>query len=178
MKNGFARLLISTSDPKTPADYKKLVKKAHYGDKKAVKKLNKLMKKGDKNVRIAIGDFQRNSLNRYSQQEGSTMIHEKDYVPMNCCLCGADMPTIHHTHNPSPLTPKCYAKEAIEENLPHRCCGRCDQTKVIPQRIRNMGGDPSTMKLVGTPKLKWIDPKKIDTGNGSDYSKDKKEGKK
>ena len=149
---GFGAVHFSTGGYKTPDDYKKLVKKAHYGDEKAIKKMNKLMKKGDTNLSIALGDFQKDVYNRSSEMEGSTMIHEKNYVPMNCCLCGAPMPTIHHTHNPSPLTPRCYAKEALEDNLPHRCCGVCDQTKVIPQRMRDAGEDPSRMRL-GTPKM-------------------------
>ena len=63
------------------------------------------------------------------------MIHSKDYIPMNCCICGKHMPSIHDTHNPAPITPKCYAKEAQENNLPHRCCSFCDQYFVLPARM-------------------------------------------
>ena len=67
----------------------------------------------------------------------STFISEKDYEPMECCICGADMPTIHHTNNPSPLTPNTTAKMALEEQLPHRCCSKCTWEKVIPARHNN-----------------------------------------
>ena len=63
------------------------------------------------------------------------MISEKDYVPMECCLCGAHMPSIHNTHNPYPFTPNTTAKMALEENLPHRCCSKCANEKVLPARM-------------------------------------------
>ena len=64
-----------------------------------------------------------------------TMIHEKDYVSMDCCLCGAEMETVHDTNNPEPITERCYAKEALETGNPDRCCNKCDKTKVLPARL-------------------------------------------
>ncbi len=63
-----------------------------------------------------------------------TMIHEDDYVPMDCCLCGSKMASVHDTHNPFPLAPFCYAKEALEKGLPHRSCIDCEP-KVLISRI-------------------------------------------
>ena len=68
-----------------------------------------------------------------------TMIHEDKYVPMDCVLCGSEMKTIHDTHNPSPITEKCYAKEAFETGNPNRCCSECNSTKVNPARLRDLG---------------------------------------
>jgi len=65
-----------------------------------------------------------------------TMIHEDDYVPMDCCLCGSTMKSVHDTHNPFPLAPFCYAKEALEKGLPHRSCTDC-QPKVLISRNVN-----------------------------------------
>jgi len=86
-----------------------------------------------------INNYYKNAYNEYSKMEGSTMIHEMDYKPMKCCLCGKDMDFIHDTHNPEPLTPRCYAKEAQEKNLPHRCCSECNTNRVNPERMKKMG---------------------------------------
>ena len=94
---------------------------------------------GNIESRIKYMNYYRNAWNKYSYQPGSTMIHEKDYQPMNCCLCGKEMVSIHETHNPSPLAPHTYAKEAQEQNLPHRCCGECNITKVTPARAEMHG---------------------------------------
>jgi hypothetical protein len=64
-----------------------------------------------------------------------TMIHEKDYVPMDCVLCGTQMKTIHDTASPHPITEECYAKEAHETGNPNRCCQKCDKTYVLPARM-------------------------------------------
>ena len=58
---------------------------------------------------------------------------------MNCCLCGKEMVSIHETHNPSPFTPATTAKDAYENNLPHRCCGECNAKKVSPARAAKSG---------------------------------------
>ena len=63
------------------------------------------------------------------------MIHENNYVPMDCVLCGTEMESIHDTHNPSPLTDECFAKESHETGNPNRCCSKCNQKKVIPARM-------------------------------------------
>ena len=104
---------------------------------KAIDETNRLLKskKYSKKVMQLVNEQQDRALDEYSQKEGSTMIHSKDYIPMNCCICGKNMPTIHDTHNPVPLTPKCYAKEAQENNLPHRCCSTCDRYFVLPARM-------------------------------------------
>jgi len=95
--------------------------------------------KGNVESRIKLINFYKNAWNKYSYQPGSTMIHEKDYQPMNCCLCGKEMLSIHDTHNPFPLAPHTYAKEAQEHNLPHRCCGECNATRVNPARAERKG---------------------------------------
>ena len=48
MSKGFGNGSLKSGNPKTPNDYQKLVRRASGGDKKAVKKVNKLLKKGDK----------------------------------------------------------------------------------------------------------------------------------
>ena len=62
-----------------------------------------------------------------------------DYVSMNCVICGTEMKSIHDTHNPQPITDKCYAKEALEEGRKDRCCTYCDKTVVIPARFNAIG---------------------------------------
>ena len=69
-----------------------------------------------------------------------TMIHEKHYKPMNCVLCNAKMKTVHHTHNPYPLTPCTTAKQAIERDTKDRCCSKCNIEKVTPARIEHATG--------------------------------------
>ena len=83
-------------------------------------------------------NYHRSLWNHISTMEDSGMIHEKDYVPMNCCICGAEMNSIHDTHNPSPIAPQCTAKESLEKGLPHRCCTKCDHSVVIPERVRRI----------------------------------------
>ena len=95
--------------------------------------------KGNVESRIKYNNYWKNVWNKYSCEPGSTMIHEKDYKPMNCCLCGKEMVSIHETHNPAPLAPHTYAKEAQEQNLPHRCCGECNATRVNPARAERKG---------------------------------------
>ncbi len=105
--------------------------------------------KGNIESQIKYTNYYKNLWNKYSYQPGSTMIHEKDYQPMNCCLCGKEMVSIHDTNNPAPLAPHTYAKEAQENNLPHRCCGECDRNLVLPARARKMNpnNDPSIKLL-------------------------------
>ena len=68
----------------------------------------------------------------------STMIHEKKYKVMRCVLCGKKMKNIHDTHNPFPLTDACYAKEALENKNPNRCCSKCNEERVKPARFQMM----------------------------------------
>ena len=110
------------------------VSKKGFGDtpsygKVTPKTFNKWQKRavyGDIDAQIKVTNFYRSQWNKISYREDSTFIHEKDYEPMNCCLCGMHMPSIHDTHNPYPFTKKCTAKESLEENLPHRCCTTCN----------------------------------------------------
>ena len=103
--------------------------------KKTLEKWVKGANAGNIECRLKLSNYNKNIYNQYSYMEGSTMIHEKDYKPMNCCLCGKRMDFIHDTHNPQPFTPRCYAKEAQENNLPHRCCSKCNASKVMPARL-------------------------------------------
>ena len=104
---------------------------------------------GSVEAMLKLSNYQNALLNDFSEQPGSTMIHERDYQPMKCCLCGKDMPSIHDTHNPAPLAPHTYAKEALEKNLPHRCCSECDRTKVIPTRIAAIANRKKSKKKSG-----------------------------
>ena len=120
----------------TDEQLKTIIDQSMRGDETAQFYFQKLgkVKSMREQIHKCISEVQREALNTYSQQEGSTMIKESDYVPMNCCLCGARMETIHDTHNPAPLAPHCYAKEALLDSLPHRCCSKCD-AKVIAARM-------------------------------------------
>ena len=105
------------------------------------KTFNKWQKKalmGNMDAQMKVTNFFRNEWNKHSYKPLSTMIHERDYEPMNCCLCGEHMPSIHDTHNPHPLTPKCWAKDALDKNLPYRCCSKCN-VKVTEERIKENG---------------------------------------
>ena len=113
------------------------------------KTLDKWIKKalsGDIEYQIRTTNFFRNAWNKASYLEGSTMIHEKDYVPMDCYLCGAHMPSIHDTHNPQPLSPATTAKQALEGNLPYRCCSECNK-EVNNKRIENSGATKFVLPL-------------------------------
>ena len=76
---------------------------------------------------------------RHLYNSSPTMIHENDYVPMNCVICGTEMKSIHDTHNPQPITDKCFAKEALEEDRKDRCCNNCNKTVVLPARFGSLG---------------------------------------
>ena len=105
-----------------------------------VKQVEKWFKEGIKgNVesQIKYTNFYRNAWNKSSYIYGTTMIHERDYQPIKCCLCGKDMPSIHDTHNARPLAPSITAKEALEQNLPHRCCSECQAERVMPERFKD-----------------------------------------
>ncbi len=101
-----------------------------------LKKWYKKAFSGDIEYQIRITNYFRNAWNKNSYMKGSEMIHEKDYVPMDCYICGAHMPSIHDTHNPQPLAPSTTPKQALDNNLPYRCCTQCNQ-KVYRERIRN-----------------------------------------
>lgn len=94
--------------------------------------------KGNVKYQMKYTNYFRSAWNHLSTLPDSTMIHERDYEPMNCCICGKEMNSIHDTHNPSPINTetRCTAKKALEQNLPHRCCTECDESVVIPERIK------------------------------------------
>ena len=163
----FNEFFYQENQKRSIKSYKKLINKAcKKGDPKAKKKVTKLMNDpNNKTFQKALGDFHKDIYNLSSTQEGSTMIHEKDYVPMDCCLCGAHMPTIHDTHNPEPVTPKCYAKDALLDNLPHRCCSECNGTKVTQARLGGLGKtyNPTLLKEGQIDKDGWYNTADPDT---------------
>ncbi len=70
------------------------------------------------------------------------MVHEDDYVPMFCVLCGEVMNSVHDTNNPGPLMDDCTAQHAQETDEKNRCCTVCNDTKVFSAReeIISSGG--------------------------------------
>ena len=92
---------------------------------------------GNIESQIKFTNFYRNVWNKSSYSPGSCLIHERDYQPMKCCLCGKDMPSIHDTHNARPLAPSVTAKEALDQDLPHRCCSECHAERVMPERFKH-----------------------------------------
>lgn len=64
-----------------------------------------------------------------------TMIHEKNFVVINCVLCNATMKSVHDTHDARPLAPSQTAKQALEQkkNI-GRCCSACNSSRVVPAR--------------------------------------------
>tara|TARA_B100001093_G_scaffold370059_1_gene355012 strand:- start:370 stop:867 length:498 start_codon:yes stop_codon:yes gene_type:complete len=109
--------------PNTRSNLKQWVKNVRYRD--CEESQNKLIK------------YYENAYNKFSYYR-DFWIHENEYKPMNCCLCGKEMTSVHETHNPCPLTPKCRAIDAIEDSLPHRCCDDCDVKYVIPKRFEQI----------------------------------------
>ena len=64
-----------------------------------------------------------------------SMIHEKDFVAIDCVLCDATMKSVHETHDARPLAPSQTAKQAFEQkkNI-GRCCSACNSLRVSPAR--------------------------------------------
>ena len=56
--------------------------------KKTLEKWMRKAAKGNVAYRMKITNYYRQRWNDSSEQEGSTMIHERDYTPMKCCLVG------------------------------------------------------------------------------------------
>ena len=73
----------------------------------------------------------------YSQQEGSTMIHSKDFIPHECSLCGKEIVSVHDSNNAFPLKKFQYAKEVNGKVENERCCSTCEIEKVLPARMRD-----------------------------------------
>jgi hypothetical protein len=65
-----------------------------------------------------------------------SMIHEEDYVALDCVLCNATMKSVHDTHDARPLAPSQTAKQAFEQkrNI-GRCCSACAAMRVFPARV-------------------------------------------
>ena len=82
------------------------------------------------------------------------LLHENDYTPMDCVLCGANMPTLHDTHNAAPLAPNQQAKAAKLEGNVGRCCSKCDK-HVLYARLEAMGLSTKNVSkyCYGTPSL-------------------------
>lgn len=108
--------------------------------------MNALMTKNCEQSQNKLIKYYRNVYNKWSYSK-SDWIHEKEYEPMNCCMCGKVMTSVHETHNPYPLTPKCLAVHALEDSLPHRCCEDCDMKHVIPMRLEIL--NPSHLEING-----------------------------
>ena len=113
------------------------------GNEDATHKVNALFKKGDREIYEVSSEYWVDAYDRYSEMENSTMIHSKDYQPMNCVICGAHMPTIHHTHNPHPYTSACIAKDALLNHREDRCCSKCDKEIVLPLRMKTGNANDS-----------------------------------
>ena len=120
---------------------------------KTLEKWGRKAASGNVAYRMKLTNYYRQCWNEYSEEEGSTMIHERDYTPMKCCLCGKEMNSIHDTHNPAPLAPHTYAKQAQEENSPHRCCGQCNAEKVNPARMEVLGVSGYKPEMIGEPVM-------------------------
>ena len=83
-----------------------------------------------------------------------TMIHENDFIPHDCVLCGSEIKSIHNSNNPFPLTEVTSAKGENGKESPQRSCNACENTLVLPARIRSL--------KEGTHKDTW---KKIHDGS-------------
>ena len=65
-----------------------------------------------------------------------TMVHEKDFVAIDCVLCNATMKSVHDTHDARPLAPSQSAKNAfVQKKNIGRCCSECNDELVIPARL-------------------------------------------
>lgn len=67
------------------------------------------------------------------------MIHEDDFIPHDCYLCGSEITSVHDTHNPFPLID--FNSMQVEENgkkEPKRCCSKCETSIVMPARMESM----------------------------------------
>ena len=137
-KNPYLKGINSINPSSFTRDEKKqlVISACRGGDEDAQNKVNALLRKGDREVMEVFNEFSFDCWDEYSEKEDSTFIHSKDYQPMNCVICGADMPTIHHTHNPYPYTSACIAKDALLNNREDRCCSKCDKEIVLPLRMK------------------------------------------
>ena len=122
--------------------------------KKERKKLNRV--KANRKMKNMSKKFNMNMIYNSSPN----MLHENKYVPMNCVLCGNKMNTIHDTHNPYPITEKCFPKDTHETGNPNRCCSACNSAKVIPARFSSLGVNVPASAILNeyldTTKEVWL----------------------
>jgi hypothetical protein len=64
-------------------------------------------------------------LNNFSQKKTMTQKNTTDNWTV-CCLCGEDIISVLDSNNPWPLS----------EDEEDRCCGDCNNSKVIPARLK------------------------------------------
>jgi len=80
-----------------------------------------------------------NDLLRAIYNSAPTMIHEDQYVALNCVLCNATMQSIHDTHDARPLAPSQTAKQALEQEVNiGRCCSQCNASSVKRARLADV----------------------------------------
>lgn len=66
-------------------------------------------------------------------------LHEDDFIPHECFLCGNFITNIHDTHNPFPLINfQSTAKEENGKDKPKRCCSECQFKIVYPARTESL----------------------------------------
>jgi len=83
-----------------------------------------------------------------------TMIHEKDFIAHDCCICGTNISTIHNSNNAFPVEKPTSALSENGKDNPKRCCNKCDREVVLPARMKS--------RIEGTFKEEWA---KYDDGS-------------
>ena len=73
---------------------------------------------------------------------GNGMLHEDLYKPIDCCLCGKEMKTIHDTNCAFPLARLQSAKEAFQSHNKYRSCNKCE-VDVLDARTELLGEENS-----------------------------------
>jgi hypothetical protein len=64
-----------------------------------------------------------------------THLHEDDFIPHDCYLCGEKIETIYDSNNPFPLIDyNATAKDENGKDEPKRCCTKCENSIVLPAR--------------------------------------------
>ena len=102
----------------------------------------------------------RNKLTRKIYNSSPSMIHEKNYMRINCILCSTPMKTVHDTHCAFPLAKLQSAKEAQETEHTSRCCSKCN-TDVMTARISMLNVDNESDSEI-SKRLKEKDPLEVD----------------
>jgi hypothetical protein len=72
-----------------------------------------------------------------------SMIHENEFKPFDCILCGERVTSVHDSHNAFPLEKPTLQKVENDKGRPRRCCGKCDLEKVMPARINMILNNPN-----------------------------------